>query len=216
MALHPEGMFTSGPIAHLVGLAAGGPDPLEWEVLRFTRVTRTDHWDVTWRRTAQPLASQLDYLATAFSEKFFAACPPDARRAWTAAAGPRSVPEFMSELAMLLRLADRQWPAGYDDVPLAQWEVLAQFPLLLALDSWAHDGEHVSYEAALLAYIAAEHPFCYYELIPRVTQALEVGALSTQCDAFAKSFLSLVPAATPETLGTLARVSFAHLTEHHG
>ncbi|MFJ2594867.1 hypothetical protein [Streptomyces erythrochromogenes] len=58
MALHPEGVYTSGPIAHLVGLAAGGPDALEWEVLRLARITRTDHyWDVTWRDTAQTLAS---------------------------------------------------------------------------------------------------------------------------------------------------------------
>ncbi|WP_328923774.1 hypothetical protein OG429_03465 [Streptomyces sp. NBC_00190] len=216
MALHPEGMFTSGPIAHLVGLAAGGPDPLEWEVLRLTRVSRTDHWDVAWRHTAQPLASQLDYLATAFSEEFFATCPSAARRAWTAAAGTKSVPEFMTELAMLLRLADREWPAGYEDVPLAQWEVRAQFPLLLALDSWTYDGEHASYEESLLAFIEAEHPFCFYELIPRVTQALEARTLCTQSDAFAASFRALVPAATPETLDTLARVSFAHLTENHG
>ncbi|MCX4539330.1 hypothetical protein [Streptomyces sp. NBC_01565] len=216
MALHPEGVFTSGPIAHLVGLAAEGPDPLEWEVLRLTRITRTDHWDVTWRHTAQPLASQLDYLATAFSEEFFATCPQDARRAWTAAAGTKSVPEFMTELAMLLRLADRQGAAGYDDVSLAQWEVRARFPLLLALDSWAYEGEYGSYEESLLAFIEAEHPFCYYELIPRLTQALEVRTLRAESEAFAASFRTLVPDATPETLDTLARVSFAHLAEHHG
>ncbi|MEU9165349.1 hypothetical protein AB0D29_34370 [Streptomyces sp. NPDC048424] len=216
MALHPEGIFTSGPIAHLVALAADGPDPLEWEVLRLARVTRSDHWDAAWRHTAQPLASQLDYMATAFSEAFFATCPQDTRRAWTAAAGTKSMPEFMTELAMLIRLADRQWPAGYEDVPLAQWEVRSQFPLLLELDSWSYDEEHGSYEESLLAFIEAEHPFCFYELLPRLTQALEVRTLSTQSDAFAASFRTLQPAATPEVLDTLARVSFTHLTEHHG
>ncbi|MFF3676136.1 hypothetical protein ACFYYS_19480 [Streptomyces sp. NPDC002120] len=185
-------------------------------MLRITRVARSDHWDPAWRYTARPLACQLDYLATAFSEEFFAACPQDARRAWTAAAGSKSVPEFMTELAMLLRLADRQWPAEYEDVPLAHWEVRARFPLLMALDSWAYDGEHGSYEESLLAFIEAEHPFCSYELVPRLTQALEVRTLSTQSAAFAAAFRALEPAATPETLDTLTRVSFAHLTEQHG
>ncbi|CAM5451585.1 hypothetical protein STANM309S_05716 [Streptomyces tanashiensis] len=68
MALHPEGMFTGGPLAHLVGLAAG-PDPLEWEVPRLKRVLRLNHWDAAWREAPQTLASQLDYLSTAFSEE---------------------------------------------------------------------------------------------------------------------------------------------------
>ncbi|MFE5482282.1 hypothetical protein [Streptomyces sp. NPDC056527] len=216
MALHPEGMFADGPIAHLVGLAAGGPDALEWEVLRFERVSRTNHWDVAWRHDLQVLASQLDYLATAFTEEFFATCPADTRRAWTAAAAHKSVPDFMTELAMLLRLADRERKPSYEEVPLAAWEVRAQFPLLLALDNWAYDGEHATYEESLKAFIEAEHPFCFYELIPRLTQALEVQALRTQSSAFAASFRTLVPAATPEVLNTLARTTFAHMTEHHG
>lgn len=216
MALHPEGVYTSGPIAHLVGLAAGGPDALEWEVLRLARITRTDHhWDVTWRDTAQTLASRLDHLATTFSEEFFATCPQDARRAWTAAAGTGPVPEFMTELAALLRLADRQGPAAYEEVPLAAWEVRARLPLLLGLDSWAYDGEYGSYEESLLAFIEAEHPDCHYEVIPRLTQALEARTLSTRSAAFARSFRTLVPEATPETLAALARVSYAHMTDHH-
>ncbi|MFD6228710.1 hypothetical protein ACFWFZ_17760 [Streptomyces sp. NPDC060232] len=216
MALHPEGVYASGPIAHLVGLAAGGPDALEWEVLRLARITQANHWDATWRGTVQTHASQLDHMAATFSEEFFATCPQDARRAWTAAAGTRPVPEFMTALAMLLRLSDREGTAGYDEVPLAAWEVRARFPLLLDLDAWAYDGEHGSYEESLLAFIGAEHPYCHYELIPRLTQALEARTLGTHSDAFARSLRTLAPAATPETLDTLARLTFAHMSEHHG
>ncbi|MFE2555301.1 hypothetical protein ACFXGT_04590 [Streptomyces sp. NPDC059352] len=215
MALHPEGMFTTGPIAHLVGLAAGGPDPLEWEVLRFNRVTRTDYWDPAWRHTPQHLASQLDYLAIAFSEEFFATCPEADRRAWRAAAGTKTLPAFMTELAMLLRLADRQGDATYEDVPLAAWEVRARFPLLLSLDGWAYDGEFASYEEYVRAFVEGEHPYCFYEVIPRLTQALEARTLSAESAAFAASFRVLAPEATPETLDVLARTTFAHMTEHH-
>ncbi|WP_405856741.1 hypothetical protein OG361_24350 [Streptomyces sp. NBC_00090] len=215
MALHPEGMFTTGPIAHLVGLAAGGPDPLEWEVLRFNRVTRTEYWDPAWRHTPQHLASQLDYLATAFSEEFFATCPEADRRTWRAAAGTRTLPAFMTELAMLLRLADRQGDATYEDVPLAAWEVRARFPLLLSLDGWAYDGEFASYEEYVRAFVEGEHPYCSYEVIPRLTQALEARTLSAESAAFAASFRILAPQATPETLDVLARTTFAHMTEHH-
>ncbi|MGW6982015.1 hypothetical protein ACWGE1_21710 [Streptomyces sp. NPDC054932] len=216
MALHPEGMFGNGPIAHLVGLAAGAADPLEWEVMRFARVSRTDHWDVAWRGSLQVLASQLDYLSTAFTEEFFATCPPATRRTWAAAAADRSIPQYMTDLAMLLRLADRDADASYEDVPLAAWEVRAQWPLLLSLDSWAYDGEYASYEESLEAFVEGEHPYCFYELIPRLTQALEVRALCTQSDAFAAAFRTLVPEATPQLLGILARTVFTHLAEHHG
>ncbi|MEU6165500.1 hypothetical protein [Streptomyces tanashiensis] len=216
MALHPEGMFTGGPLAHLVGLAAGGPDPLEWEVPRLRRVLRLNHWDAAWREAPQTLASQLDYLSTAFSEEFFATCPEPARRTWRAAAGAKSLPVFMTELAMLLRLADREGDARYEDVPLAAWEVRALFPLLMSLDDWAYDGEFSSYEESLKAFVEAEHPFCSYELIPRLTQALEARTLCADSPAFAASFRVLAPTATPETLDVLVRTTFTHLTEHHG
>lgn len=215
MALHPEGMYTTGPLAHLVGLAAGGPDPLEWEVLRFQRVTRTEYWDPAWRHTPQTLASQLDYMATAFSEDFFATCPEADRRAWRAAAGTKSVPAFMTELSMLLRLADRQGDATYEDVPLAAWEVRTRFPLLLSLDGWAYDGEFASYEESLRAYVEGEHPYCSYEVIPRLTQALEARTLCAESAAFAASFRKLAPEATPEALAVIARTTFTHMTEHH-
>ncbi|WP_086832019.1 hypothetical protein [Streptomyces sp. NRRL B-24572] len=215
MALHPEGVFTGGPLAHLAGLAAG-PDPLEWEVLRLKRVLRLNHWDAAWRETPQKLASQLDHLSTVFTEEFFATCPEPARRTWRTAAGPKGVPAFMTDLATLLRLADREGDARYEDVPLSAWEVRARFPLLLALDGWAYDGEHTSYEESLHAFIEAEHPFCFHELIPRLTQALEARTLCAESPAFAASFAELAPTATPETLDVLARLTFTHLTEHHG
>ncbi|MER5208196.1 hypothetical protein [Streptomyces sp. NPDC002825] len=215
MALHPEGMFTSGPLAHLAALAAG-PDPLEWQVLRLRRVLRLNHWDAAWRETPQRLASQLDYLSTAFTEEFFATCPEQTRHTWRTAAGAKDIPAFMTDLATLLRLADREGDAPYEDVPLSAWEVRAQFPLLLSLDGWAYDGEHASYEESLRAFIEAEHPFCSHELIPRLTQALEARTLCAQSPAFAASFARLAPTATPETLDVLARLTFAHLTEHHG
>ncbi|WP_314612034.1 hypothetical protein [Streptomyces stackebrandtii] len=215
MALHPEGMFTTGPLAHLVGLAAGGPEPLEWEVLRFGRATRTEYWDPAWRHTPQTLASQLDYMATAFSEEFFATCPEGTRQAWRTAAGAKSVPVFMTELAMLLRLGDREGDAPYEDVPLAAWEVRARFPLLLSLDGWAYDGEFASYEESMRAYIEGEHPYCSYEVVPRLTQALEARTLCDESAAFAASFRKFAPEATPETLAVITRTTFTHMTEHH-
>ncbi|MGW6389291.1 hypothetical protein ACWFR1_02050 [Streptomyces sp. NPDC055103] len=215
MALHPEGMFTTGPVAHLVGLAAGGPDPLEWEVLRFQRVTRTEYWDPAWRHTPQHLASQLDYLSTVFSEEFLATCPEANRHAWRTAAGAKGVPAFMTELAMLLRLADRQGDATYEDVPLAAWEVRARFPLLLSLDGWAYDGEFASYEESLRAYVEGEHPYCSHEVFPRLAQALEARTLCAGSAAFAASFRELAPEATPEALAVIARTTLTHMTEHH-
>ncbi|MER7946209.1 hypothetical protein ABTY59_02300 [Streptomyces sp. NPDC096079] len=214
MALHPEGMFTGGPLAHLATLAAG-PDPLEWEVLRLARILRPNHWDAAWRETPQRLASQLDYLSTAFSEEFLAGCPEPARSSWRTAAGAQGVPAFMTGLATLLRLADREGDARYEEVPLAAWEVRARFPLLLSLDGWAYDGEFGSYEESLRAFVDAEHPHCFDELIPRLTQALEARTLRADSPAFAEAFGVLAPTATPETLDVLIRTAYAHLTEHH-
>ncbi|BAU85501.1 hypothetical protein SLA_4617 [Streptomyces laurentii] len=214
MALHPEGMFTSGALAHLVHLA-GGSEPLEWEVLRLGRCLRREHWEATWRESPQSLASRLDYLAVAYDEEFFATCPEETRRAWRTAAGERHLPAFMTDLATLLRLADRQGDASYAEVPLAAWEVRARFPLLLHLDGWAYDGEYASHEESLLAFADAEHPHCSWELIPLLTQALEARTLCAESADFAASFRDLAPEATPSALDAIGRVLLAHLTEHH-
>ncbi|MFF8598604.1 hypothetical protein ACF065_06810 [Streptomyces sp. NPDC015232] len=215
MALHPEGVFTGGPLAHLVAHAAG-PDPLEWEVLRLQRCLRKEHWDAAWRTNLQTLASQLDHLSVSFDPERLTGCPAATRRAWRAAAGDRPLPAFMTDLAMLLRLADRQPEAAYEDVPLAAWEVRARFPLLLSLDSWGYDDEHASFEDSVRALVAAEHPHCAWELVPRVGQALEARTLCSRSPAFAAAFRTLAPGAEPETLGVFLRVLLGHLLEEHG
>jgi hypothetical protein len=215
MALHPEGIFTSGPLFQLVGLTAQGGDPLEWQVMRLRRILWTEHWDAAWRDPMQPLASQLDYMAATFSEEFFAGCPVYAREAWLAAAGTRSVPEFMGEFARLLRVADRQWPGDYSAVPLAKWEAAARFPLLRGLDSWAYDGEYDSYEAAFRARIDSEHPYCEQEFVPFVAQAQTALSLCDTSVHFRETFLSYDDSVTPAVLKIIVELGQAHMTSHH-
>ncbi|OKK05996.1 hypothetical protein AMK26_07845 [Streptomyces sp. CB03234] len=215
MALHPEGIFTSGPLFQLVGLAAGPGDALEWEVLRLNRILLTEHWDPHWRHPLQPLASQLDYMAVTFTDAFFDSCPPAARAVWTAAAGDRTVPEFMTELALLLRLADREGEPDYDAVPLAGWEAEARFPLLRDLDLWAYLDEHASFDSAFRERIDGEHPWCDRELVPIVTQAVQALALCARSAAFATAFRAYAPAATTATLEIVVELGQAHMAEHH-
>ncbi|WP_328397509.1 hypothetical protein OHS70_14590 [Streptomyces sp. NBC_00390] len=215
MALHPEGIFTSGPLFQLVGLAAQGGEPLEWQVMRLKRVLRTEYWDAAWRAPMQPLASQLDYMTTTFSEDFFAGCPEYARQAWLAAAGARSVPVFMGELARLLRVADRVRPAGYDVVPLARWEAEARFPLLRDLDTWAYDGEYDSFEAAFQARIDGEHPCCEQEVVPFVAQAQTALSLCAESAHFRDAFLSHDESVTPATLKIITERGHAHMRSYH-
>ncbi|MFF3321388.1 hypothetical protein [Streptomyces sp. NPDC002889] len=215
MAVHPEGIFTSGPLFQLVSLAANGTDPLEWQVLRLRRALWTEHWDAAWRSPMQPLASQLDYMATTFTEEFFADCPEYARRAWLAAAGPKSVPEFMGELAMLLRVADREWPGDYSTVPVARWEAEARFPLLRSLDTWAYDGEYDSFEEAFQAHIDGEHPYCNEEVVPFVAQAQTALSLCAESTHFREAFLSYGESVTPAALKIIAELGHAHMRSHH-
>ncbi|MEU0392811.1 hypothetical protein ABZ208_08585 [Streptomyces sp. NPDC006208] len=215
MALHPEGIFTSGPLFHLVGLAAHDTDPIEWQVLRLRRVLRTEYWDAHWRAPMQPLASQLDHMAATFTDSGFAACPLYARQAWTAAAAPKTVPVFMTELAMLLRVADREQPPDHAEVPLARWEAEARFPLLRSLDTWAYDGEYDSFEAAFQARIDGEHPFCDEEVVPLLTQAVTALQLCARSEHFKEAFLSFDKSVTPATLKVIADLCHAHMRSHH-
>ncbi|MEU9009852.1 hypothetical protein AB0D12_08710 [Streptomyces sp. NPDC048479] len=215
MALHPEGIFTSGPLFQLVSLAAWHDDPLEWQVLRLQRIVRTEYWDAHWRHPMQPLASQLDYMAATLTKDFFASCPPAAQEAWTTAAGNKSVAEFMRELAMLLRVADRDLDPDYDEIPLVEWEVRARFPLLLALGNWAYDDEYDSFEASVQGRIDAEHPFCDRELVPIIAQAMEALALCAQSGRFASALESYASGATSAALATLTDLGHAHMRARH-
>ncbi|WP_406272196.1 hypothetical protein OHT93_22815 [Streptomyces sp. NBC_00191] len=215
MALHPEGILTSGPLFQLVSEAAYGPDPVEWQVLRLKRVLRTEYWDAPWRRPMQPLASQLDYMATTFTSDFFASCPTKAQGTWIAAAGKKSVPEFMTELAMLLRVADRQYEPDYDEVPLAKWETWARFPLLIGIDRWGYDDEYDSFEASVQGRIDAEHPLCELEVVPAVAQAMEALALCAESSSFAAALRSHASGATQDSLAVYAELGHAHMRAHH-
>jgi hypothetical protein len=215
MPLHPEGILTSGPLFQLVSEAAYGPDPVEWQVLRLMRVLRTEHWEAHWRHPMQPLASQLDYMAATFTSDFFASCPTTAQETWIAAAEKKPVPAFMAELAMLLRVADRQHVPDYDEVPLAKWETHARFPLLINLDMWAYDDDYDSFEASVQGRIDAEHPFCDWELVPAVAQALEALALCAQSGSFAAALRSHASGATPDSLAAYAELGHTHMRTHH-
>ncbi|MFF3452976.1 hypothetical protein ACFYXH_01380 [Streptomyces sp. NPDC002730] len=215
MALYPEGIFTSGPLFQLVSLAARESDPLEWQVLRLNRAVRTEHWDAPWRRWMQPLASQLDYMAATFTDAFFAGCPQHAREAWATAAAPKTVPEFMTELAMLLRVADREWPPDYQEVPLARWEAEARFPMLRSLDTWAYDDEFDSFEEAFQDRIDHEHPYCDTDLVPIVAQAMEALALCAASEHFSKALQAHDATATPAALKVIVELGHAHMRSHH-
>ncbi|MEU1277516.1 hypothetical protein [Streptomyces sp. NPDC005805] len=215
MALHPEGVFTGGPLFQLVAVVCRDGEPPEREVARLRRVLGAAYWEEPWRAVLQPLASQADYLAVTFSEEFFAGCPEYARRAWLGAAGQLSVPGFLGELAGLLRASDRAGPAGYDTVPLARWEAVARFPLLRSLDTWAYDGEHDSFEAALRARIDGEHPCCDEELVPFVAQAQTALHLCAASSHFRERFLSFDESVTPRALRVVVDMGNAHLAAHH-
>ncbi|MCX4818784.1 hypothetical protein OG883_02480 [Streptomyces sp. NBC_01142] len=121
----------------------------------------------------------------------------------------------MTDLAMLLRVADRDHPPGYDEVSLAKWEAEARFPLLRSLDTWAYDDEYDSFEAAFQARIDAEHPFCDEELVPLIAQALEVLALCAGSEHFSKAFQAHDETATTAALNVIIDLGHAHMRSHH-
>ncbi|MFI6286956.1 hypothetical protein ACIBCM_19770 [Streptomyces sp. NPDC051018] len=215
MPLHPEGMLTTGPLIQIVGAAASGPDPLEWQVLRFQRTTRTEYWEASWRHPLQPLASQLDYLAMTLTPELFARCPPAEREMWTKAADGRPITEFMTDLAMLLRLTDRQADTPYDEVPLAGWEARARFPLLMNLDAWAYDGEYGSFAESHQNWLDNEHPNCEWDVVPMLGQAVEALALVSRFEGFGEALLAHASGATAATLSTVVALGAAHLKDRH-
>ncbi|MFG2522727.1 hypothetical protein [Streptomyces sp. NPDC048527] len=216
----PQSALSSGAIFHLVGLAADAAesgessDPLEWQVLRYQRIQGVEYTRPPWSWPLQPAAAQLDYLAHTFTEEFFSTCPPSARTLWCRAAGKRTVPEFMNDLATLLRMACREPEATYEEIPLAGWELAVRFPRLLGFETWL-DAALPDEEDPVRAGIESEHPYCAEhlpELIAQVTQAL---ALCRDSEAFAGQLRARCAAATPELLAEVADRAYAHMAREH-
>ncbi len=89
-----------------------------------------------------------------------------------------------------------------------------QFPLLLALGSWAHDGEHGTHDESLLTFNTAEHPFCHYELAPaRLRRRRQGPTRGATLRHVVPDSSSSRDAGSPRYPG---RVPYAHLAEHHG
>ncbi|WP_326774473.1 hypothetical protein [Streptomyces sp. NBC_01445] len=213
----PQSALSSGAIFHLVGLAADAAesgDPLEWQVLRYRRIQGVEYTRPSWTWPLQPAAAQLDYLAHTFIEEFFSTCPPAARTLWSRAAGKRTVPEFMNDLATLLRMACREPEATYEEIPLAGWELAVRFPRLLGLETWL-DPAFPDEEDPIRAATESEHPYCAEvlpELIAQVTQAL---ALCRDSEAFAAQLRAHCGSAAPEVLAEVADLAYAHMAREH-
>ncbi|WP_415952448.1 hypothetical protein [Streptomyces sp. KLOTTS4A1] len=213
--------LSTGPVFHLAALAAetrsrAGADSLEWQVLRYARLAghayprRGPAW------SPQHAAFQLDYFAETFDEALFASCSPATRETWLAAAGDASVPEFMSGLADLLRIAEREPSPGYAEVPLARWEAEARYPRLCG-GIWPFStGDYESYEQAVTDVVESEHPwYCHEDLAELLAQSVEVIELSAVSPEFAESIAEFVPAHTRRALPDLAAASADHFRRAH-
>jgi hypothetical protein len=213
----PQSALSSGAIFHLVGLAADAAesgDPLEWQVLRYQRMQGVEYTRSPWSWPLQPAAAQLDYLAHTFTEEFFSTCPPSARALWRRAAGERTVPEFMNDLATLLRMARRDPEATYEEIPLARWELMVRFPRLLGPGAWL-DAAFIDDEDPLRSAIESEHPYCGEHLPELIAQAAQALALCRDSAAFARQLRAHCGPTSPELLAEVADRAYAHMAREH-
>ncbi|MFB6857904.1 hypothetical protein ACFC18_04050 [Streptomyces sp. NPDC056121] len=210
----PQSALTSGVIFHLVGLAAESGDPLEWQVLRYQRMQGVEYTRSPWSWPLQPAAAQLDYLAHTFTEEFFSTCPPSARTLWSRVAGHRTVPEFMNDLATLLRMACREPEATYEEIPLARWELEVRFPRLLGLESRL-DVAFTDDEDPILSATLSEHPYCAEHVPELIAQATQALALCQDSEAFAEQLRAHCGSAGPEVLAEVADRAYAHMAHEH-
>jgi hypothetical protein len=213
----PQSALSSGAIFHLVGLAADAAesgDPLEWQVLRYQRMQGVEYTRSPWSWPLQPAAAQLDYLAHTFTEEFFSTCPPSARALWRRAAGERTVPEFMNDLATLLRMACRDPEATYEEIPLARWELEVRFPRLLGMENW-FEAAFIDDEDPLRSAIESEHPYCAEHLPELIAQVAQALALCRDSAAFAGQLRARCGCASPELLAEVADRAYAHMAREH-
>ncbi|MBC9717258.1 hypothetical protein H9Y04_32500 [Streptomyces sp. TRM66268-LWL] len=221
MPIHAHFALSTGPLFHLAALAAEArtspsADPLEWQVLRYARLTgyaspkRSPAWEL------QHAAFQLDYFAETFDAGPFASCAPQVRETWATAAADDPVPAFMSGLAALLRMADREPPAGYGEVPLAGWEAKARYPRLYR-GIWPFStGDYDAYEQAIAEVVESEHPdYCHEDLAELLAQCVEVLELMQNTPEFAASIVEHIPPHTVRVLPDLVAAAAAHFAREH-
>ncbi|NGO77664.1 hypothetical protein G6045_18655 [Streptomyces sp. YC504] len=221
MPIFAHFVLSTGPVHHLAALAAearssADADPLEWQVLRYARLAGYAHPRRSPAWSLQHAAFQLDYFAETYDEEIFASCSPSTKETWLTAAGEASVPAFMSDLAGLLRIAEREPPPGYAEVPLARWEAKARYPRLYG-GIWPFStGDFETYEQAIKDVVESEHPlYCHEDLVELLGQSMEVLELSAASPEFASDIAAYVPKETRRVLPDLVAAMADHIMRAH-
>ncbi|MGW1183807.1 hypothetical protein ACWD7Y_22690 [Streptomyces drozdowiczii] len=157
MISHTGTLFNDGPLRRVVEAAvrareSQGALDLDDEVRRFVRTAGAAD-SSRWVLPVVAVAALLDHTADLLRSEGVAFFPREFTERLDKARDDVPGEEFLRTLAGRVRMADQELDAGFDELPLADWEAAARFPELLGFGpNWIYDGEFPLLSEAQVAF----------------------------------------------------------------
>ncbi|MFD9290798.1 hypothetical protein ACFWBV_21415 [Streptomyces sp. NPDC060030] len=125
-----------------------------------------------WNCSVYSSSGALDAAST-FIEKFgmLNSFPSEFRRKAVRAAGDMDPAEYLSILAELVRMADRQGAPEYDELTMGGREFLQTFPYLFGFGAIFADEGDRSFVELIRSSVTDEHPYCAERAVAYATEA---------------------------------------------
>ncbi|MFJ3091233.1 hypothetical protein [Streptomyces sp. NPDC086838] len=215
-------LFNDGPLRRVLETAVRARESqdvldLDEEVRRFVRTAGTTDAS-PWLFPVVAVAALLDHTADLLRSEGAAFFPREFTERLDKARDGVPGEEFLRTLAGRVRMADQEPDAGFDELPLADWEAAARFPELLGFGpNWIYDGEFPLLSDSIAAFIEAEHPFCSDAFSRLAADAQAVLVLFPEPSALSGNVTRWIPWASHEALRQITRSIDDHMrTEHSG
>ncbi|MFF8485823.1 hypothetical protein ACGFZG_35990 [Streptomyces antibioticus] len=220
MISHTGTLFNDGPVRRVVETAlraqqSQGTLNLDDEFRRFVRTTCAADTS-RWLLPVVSVAALLDHTADLLRSEGPAFFPRTFAERLDKARGGVPGDDYLRKLAGLIRAVEQEPDAGFDDLPLADWEAAARFPELIGFGAnWIYDGEYLSLSDSVKAFVEAEHPFCSETFSRLAADAQSVLVIFPKPAALSTNVTRWIPWVSHTALREVIRIVDDHMRTGH-
>ncbi|MET7654310.1 MULTISPECIES: hypothetical protein [unclassified Streptomyces] len=212
-------MFNNGFVPRLLDLAIRmnvfEGDDLSREIARLCRTAQRGPGS-SWAFPLATAAATVDLVAEVLASPLRDRLPAGFEEKLALASGGRPSAEFLSDAALAIRRLDGNGIPGYEQIPMAPWEVPLTFPELADFTYWVETDEFETLDECLRAGFDSLHPGdCADKAVGLVAQAQEALLLFPESDTLRAALSAGIPWASRNVLWEITRKGNEHFAEFH-
>ncbi|MGW7171207.1 hypothetical protein ACWGH3_39390 [Streptomyces sp. NPDC054884] len=220
MTTYTGAAFNNGFVPRLLDLSirmnVSEGDDLGREIARLCRIVQRGP-SSSWALPLATVAATVDLVAEVLASPLRDRLPAGFEEKLSRASGGRPPAEYLSDAALAVRQLDDMGVPGYEQIPMAPWEIPLTFPELVDFAYWVETDEFETLDECLWAGFDSLHPGdCADKAVGLVAQAQEALLLLPHPDSLRVAFAQDIPWASQNVLREIVKKGTEHFSEFHG